>query len=352
MTWNYQPWEEKQSQAWTGHGRMQEVRPQQTYRELLDFAGCRVFPIRQTNTFFQCRLAVELLLLLKLPPKYHTFHKTCAAASFQPLCPRSGHPQTECSIFSDSSALEKSLFLSIHEPSVVAQSIPLWDRGWGRSCHSLGTEVAQRCSQETGAAAAWEQQLVCKRAKWGKLLTQLMLWGGKKEETTPAIHFILPSSTLPSGKHPCLRLNSWDWRVISHTDQEEHFWFLNITHDSFAFWSDWFCAPSPSEAAWTQLSVWLFCLAKMRARKEKGVSCFLSSTFKVSQPDYHFSSSEKKTRIHCFFFSTGTIQLIFSMSQNITNEHQHSELTKGQGRASKIHYLQEMGGSFYKFCAR
>lgn len=108
---------------------------------------------------------MEWLLLLKLPPKYHTFHKTCAAAAFQPLCPRSGHPQTECSIFSDSSALEKSLFLSIHEPSVLAHSITLWDRGSGRSCHSLGTEVAQWCSQGTGAAAAMDQQLVCKRAK-------------------------------------------------------------------------------------------------------------------------------------------------------------------------------------------
>lgn len=29
-----------------------------------------------------------------------------------------------------------------------------------------------------------------------------------------------------------------------------------------------------------------------------------------------------------------------------------SFITKGQGRAIKIHYLQEIGGFFYKFCAR
>lgn len=73
----------------------------------------------QTNEhLFQCRLAVELLLLLKPPPKCHSFHKTCAAAAgseelsaFQPLCPRFGHPQNECSIFRDSSALEECFFL-------------------------------------------------------------------------------------------------------------------------------------------------------------------------------------------------------------------------------------------------
>lgn len=117
MTWNYQLWEEKHSQAWAGHGRMQEVKPQQTYRELLNFAGCRIFAIRQMNSCFSAGWQWNYFCSQKLPPKYHTFHKTCAAAAaseelsaFQPLCPRFGNPQNECSIFSDSSALEESFF--------------------------------------------------------------------------------------------------------------------------------------------------------------------------------------------------------------------------------------------------
>lgn len=127
----------------------------------------------QTNEhLFQCRLAVELLLLLKPLPKYHSFHKTCAAAAaseelrvFQPLCPRFGHPQTECSIFRDSSALEKSLFSSIHEPSEVAHSITHWDHGSGGSCHSLELDSGSLMSPREGAAAAMEQQLVWGRAE-------------------------------------------------------------------------------------------------------------------------------------------------------------------------------------------
>lgn len=212
---------------------MQEVRPQQTYRELLDFAGCRVFPIRQTNTFFQCRLAVELLLFLKLPPKYHTFHKTCAAASFQPLCPRSGHPQTECSIFSDSSALEKSLFLSIHEPSVVAQSIPLWDRGWGRSCHSLGTEVAQRCSRDRSCSSLGTAACV-QESKVGKASHPAHALRGK-EGRDHSCHSFYPSIIYTALWETSLSTIEFLRLKRDFTDQEEHFWFLNITHDSFAF---------------------------------------------------------------------------------------------------------------------
>lgn len=71
----------------------------------------------QTNEhLFQCRLAVELLLLLKPLPKYHSFHRTCAAAAaseelraFQPLCPRFGHPKLSVQ-YSGTAQLWRSLF--------------------------------------------------------------------------------------------------------------------------------------------------------------------------------------------------------------------------------------------------
>lgn len=36
----------------------------------------------------------------------------------------------------------------------------------------------------------------------------------------------------------------------------------------------------------------------------------------------------------------------------LTNTNMNFFITKGQGRAIKIHYLQEIRGFFYKFCAR
>lgn len=188
MTWNYQLWEEKQSQAWTGHGRMQKVRPQQTYRELLDFAGCRIFSYQTNKHLFQCRLAVELLLLLKLPPKCHTFHKTCAAAALQPLSGL-GTPKlsVQCSVFSDSSALEKSLFFSIHEPSVVAQSITpgiMIQAGavipWGLSGGSVMSPKDRSCSSGTEQSAP--------KGTAGKASHPVMLWRGRKEGRDHSCH--------------------------------------------------------------------------------------------------------------------------------------------------------------------
>lgn len=205
----------------------------------------------QTNEYlFQCRLAVELLLLLKPPPKYHSFHKTCAAAAaseelsaFQPLCPRFGHPQAECSTFRDTSALERSLFSFIHELSVVAQSITHWDRGSGRSCHFLGIEQWLLMSPREGAAAAMEQQLVWDRAKCPtegavrKGSHPVHALKRRKEETTPAIYFSSSSTIYTSfwetslSTIEFLRLRS----DFTHTHQEDHFWFSNITHHWFAF---------------------------------------------------------------------------------------------------------------------
>lgn len=163
------------------------------------------------------------------------------------------------------------------------------------------------------------------------------------------IFLLFPPSTLLSVKHPCLQWNSWDWRVISHKDQEEHFWFLSITHDSFAFFKWLILSPLQClDPALCQIV-----LFSKDVRQERKRSLLFSSLYIQSLPAWlPLFFQRGKDRIHCFCFSTGTIQLLFSMSQNTTDEHQHSELTKGQGRASKIHYLQEIGGSFYKFCAR
>lgn len=61
---------------------MHEVRPQLTYKELPDFASYGILTIKQIYACFQCRLAVELpLLLLKLPYKYHTFNITSTGST-------------------------------------------------------------------------------------------------------------------------------------------------------------------------------------------------------------------------------------------------------------------------------
>lgn len=345
MTWNYQLWEEKQSQAWTGHGRMQKVRPQQTYRELLDFAGCRIFSYQTNKHLFQCRLAVELLLLLKLPPKCHTFHKTCAAAALHPLSGL-GTPKlsVQCSV---TAQLWRSLFFS--------QSM---NRQWWHKVSPLGSwfrqelsfpgdwAVAQWCHQKTGAAAV-EESTVPRRGQQGKLLTQSGFEeGGRKEETTPVIHFS-PSSTIYTSLWETSLSTIEFLRLKSDFTHRSGRALLVQHHPRFVcFLKCLILSPfSKRGSAWTQLSVWLFCLAKRSLLFSffyiQGLPAWLPLFFQ-----------REKTRIHCFCFSTGTIQLLFSMSQNTTDKHQHSELTKGQGTASKIHYLQEMGGSFYKFCAR
>lgn len=266
----------------------------------------------QTNEhLFQCRLAVELLLLLKPPPKYHSFHKTCAAASeelraFQPLCPRFGQPQSECSILRDSSAL----FSSIHEVSVVAQSITHWDHGSGRCCHSLGIEqwltgvTKRRSCSSHRAAACVEESKVSHRGAVRKGLTQCMLRRGRKEETTPAIYFS-PSSTIYTSLWETslsaiefLRLRS----DFTHTHTPGRPLLVPQQHPWLVCFLKWLIlSPFPKGGrAWAQLPVRLFCLAEMRGRKEKGVSCFLPFAFKVSQPDYCSSSSEEKTEFIAF----------------------------------------------------
>lgn len=103
----------------------------------------------QTNIhLFSVQLAVELLLLLPhLPYKYHTFSITSAGSAarerfsaFKPVesqhcaeqvaqtCrPAKGHLQTDCSAFSDSSALEDSLFFNPCTISPVVQNITHFD---------------------------------------------------------------------------------------------------------------------------------------------------------------------------------------------------------------------------------
>lgn len=79
-----------------------------------------------------------------------------------------------------------------------------------------------------------------------------------------------------------LHFNSWDWRVISHTDQEGHFCFLNVTlhrteqpHNSFAFQRLMF---TPSPRWWQSLGIafcWLFRKDGRQKRKRSLMFSFL-----------------------------------------------------------------------------
>lgn len=286
------------------------------------------FSLSDKWTLVSVRLAVELLLLLKLPPKYQTFHKTCAAAAakeeliaFQPRCPRFGHTQTECSIFSDSSALEKSLFFSVHEVVVTHR-----DHDSGRSCHSLGIEQwLIECHQGTGIAAAMEQQLVGKRAKCpkggaaGKGLTQFMLWKGRRKR--PVLSFIfllLPPSTLPSGKHPSLQLNSWDWRVISHKTSKSTSGSSTSPMICLLFQVTDF-VPLPPTRQCLGLALCQIVQFSKDERQERKRSLLFSSLCIQGLPAWlPLFFQWGKNRVHCLCFSTGTIQLLFF---NVTEHH-------------------------------
>lgn len=84
MTRNYQLWEEKQRtrKAWTGHGRMQEVRPQQTCRGLLDFTGFRIFIVRQMNSCFSAGWQWNYFCSQNFP--LNTTHSTKLVLQLQP----------------------------------------------------------------------------------------------------------------------------------------------------------------------------------------------------------------------------------------------------------------------------
>lgn len=144
----------------------------------------------QTNEhLFLCRLAVELLLPLNLPAKYHAFHKTCTAAAaseelstFQHLCPRFGHPQTDCSIFSDSSVLEKSLFFSIHEPCQWWYKVsPTWIMiqvraviPWELNSGPLNVTKRQELQQPSNSNLCGREQSAPKQGQREKGLAQFM----------------------------------------------------------------------------------------------------------------------------------------------------------------------------------
>lgn len=301
---------------------------------------------------FQCRLAVELLLLPKLPPQYHTFHNTCAAAAaseelsaFQPLCPRFGHPQTECSTFSHSSPLEESLFFSIRELSVVAQVSPTGIMirvgaviAWELNSGSLLPPRDGNCSSHWTAACV-EESKVPKAGQRGKGLTQFMLWRRRKEESTPAIYFS-PSSTIYTSLWETslstvefLRLKS------DFTHRPGRALLVPQHHPRFVCFLKWLIlSPFPKRgSAWTQLSVRMFCLAKMWGRKEKGVSCFLPFTFKVSQPDYHSSSSEAKTEFIAFVSQLAQFSCFFQC--HWTPLMNTNTLSSQKGRGELVKYI-------------
>lgn len=178
----------------------------------------------QTNEhLFQCKFAMELLLLLKPPPKYHSFHKTCAAAAaskdlsaFQPLCPGLGSPKLSVQ-YSGTAQLWRSLFFP-----------PCMNHQWWHKVSPTGVMIqvgAVRAvipwhldslmSPREGAAATIDQQLVWRRAKCPKGGSEERVSPsscfeeeGRKRSLLPFIFLLHPPSTLPSGKYPCLQLNS------------------------------------------------------------------------------------------------------------------------------------------------
>lgn len=362
MSQNYQLWKEKQSQAWTGHGRMQDhSKPAESSWTLLA-AG---FSLSDKWTLVSVQVGSGIAAAPKTSPWTPLISQnlccSCSQRGAQGISatvPQVWGPQTECSIFRDSSALEKSLFSSIHEPSEVAHSITHWDHGSGGSCHSLELDRGSQMSPREGAAAAMEQQLVWGRAECP---TEGAVRKGshpvhalkrrKEEPLLPFIFLLLPPSTLSSGKHPCQQLNSWDWGVISHTHTPARPLLVPQHHPPLVCFLKWLIlSPFPNEAVPGPSFVRLFCLAEMQGRKEKGVSCFLPFAFKVSQPDYCSSSSKEKTEFIAFVSQLAQFSCFFQCHR--TPLMNTNTLSSQKDRDSKIHYLQEIGGSCYKFCAR
>lgn len=148
MTRNYQLWEEKQSQAWTGHGKMQEVRPQQTYRELLGFDGCRIFTIRQMNSYFSAGWQWNYFCSQNFP--LNTTHSTKLALQLQPArssvhfshcAPGLGTPKLSVQ-YSVTAQLWRSLFFPQSMDCQWWHDTKYHPLGswFSRSCHSLGIE--------------------------------------------------------------------------------------------------------------------------------------------------------------------------------------------------------------------
>lgn len=329
------------------------------------FCWLQDFHCQTNERLFQCRLAVELLLLLKPPPKYHSFHKTVlqlqparSSVHFSHCAPGLGTPKLSVQ-YSGTPQLWRGLFFpssmnhqwwhKVSPTGIMVQvgAVIPWELNSGSWCHQ-GKELQQPWS----SSLCGGEQSVPQRGRWGKGLTQFMLCREEGRDHSchlffsffHHLHFLL-------GK---ILVNNWipeieEW-FHTHTHQEDHFLFLNITHHWFAFWSDWFCPPSPKEAVPAPSCVRLFYLAEMQGRKEKGVSCFLPFVFKVSQPDYCSSCSEEKTEFIAFVSQLAQFSCFFQCHR--TPLMNTNTLSSQKDRDSKIHYLQEIGGSCYKFCAR
>lgn len=175
-------------------------------------------------------------------------------------------PQTDCSRFNDSSALEDSLFFNPCTVSPVVQNITHFDHmirvianiHW--ELNSGLFNVSYSYQERQILTAFINEQFVRKRTKYPKRGSagKVSHWASilkRKEGRDHFCHLFFCSFhnlRLPTGKPPFLHFNSWDWRVISHADQEEHFRLLNVTlrgteqpHHSSASSSDWLCSPLP-----------------------------------------------------------------------------------------------------------
>lgn len=343
---------------------MGECRTTANLQRALGHCWLQDFHYQTNEHLFQCKLAVELLLLLKPLPKYHSFHKTCAAAAparssvhFSHCGPGLGTPKLSVQ-YPGTAQLWRSLFFppsmnhqwwhKVSPTGIMVQvgAVIPWNWTVAPWCHQ-GKELQQPWSSSLCGESKVSQRGAARKGSH----PVHALKRRKEEPLLPFIFLLLPPSTLPSGKHPCQQLNSWDWGMISHTHPPGRPLLVPQHHPPLVCFLKWLIlSPFPSEAVPEASFVRLFWLAEMQGRKEKGVSCFLPFAFKVSQPDYCSSCSEEKTEFIAFVSQLAQFSCFFQCHR--TPLMNTNTLSSQKDRDSKIHYLQEIGGSCYKFCAR
>lgn len=360
MSHNPQLWREKQSQAWTG--RMQDHSKPAESSWILLAAG---FSLSDKWTLVSVQVGSGIAAAPKTSPQIPLISQNlcCSCSQRGAQCISATVPQVWAPpnwVFNIQGQLssEKSLFPSImncqwwHKVSptgvmVQVGAVIAWNWTGAPWCHQ-GKELQQpwssTCVGESkvshrGGSKERVSPSSCFEEKEGR----------KEEPLLPFIFLLLPPSTLPSGKHPCQQLNSWDWGVISHTHTRKITSGSSTSPKGLLFEVTDFVPLPQWGSACTQLCQ--IVLFSRDSRQERKRSLLFSSLCIQGLPAWLLLFFQRgKDRIHCFCFSTGTIQLLFPMSQ--TPLMNTNTLSSQKDKDSKIHYLQEIGGSCYKFCAR
>lgn len=281
----------------------------------------------------------------KPPPKYHSFHKTVlqlqpgrSSVHFSHCAPGLGTPKLSVQ-YSGTPQLWRGLFFpssmnhqwwhKVSPTGIMVQvgAVIPWELNSGSWCHQ-GKELQQPWS----SSLCGGEQSVPQRGQWGKGLTQFMLCREEGRDHSchlffsffHHLHFLL-------GK---ILVNNWIPEIEEwfHTHTPGRPLLVPQHHPPLVCFLKWLIlSPFPKGgSACTQLCQ--IVLFSRDARQERKRSLLFSSLCIQGLPAWLLLFLQRgKDRIHCFCFSTGTIQLLFPMSQNTTDEHQHSELTKGQG---------------------